>query len=86
MCDWTRDDDRKGPESVRNGQVGLDLSTATYRRPGGPCLLLRKEVIQLQVPLQLPCYDFIPITSLTIGRCLPCGLAHVLRVKPAFMM
>jgi hypothetical protein len=34
-------------------------------------LLLRKEVIQPQVPLRLPCYDFIPITSLAVGRCLP---------------
>ena len=33
-------------------------------------LLLRKEVIQPQVPLRLPCYDFIPITSHTFGNCL----------------
>ena len=32
--------------------------------------LLRKEVIQPQVPLRLPCYDFIPITSHTFGHCL----------------
>ena len=32
-------------------------------------LLHRKEVIQPQVPLRLPCYDFIPITSPTLGRC-----------------
>ena len=32
--------------------------------------LLRKEVIQPQVPLRLPCYDFIPITSHTLGGCL----------------
>ena len=31
--------------------------------------LLRKEVIQPQVPLRLPCYDFIPITSHTFGAC-----------------
>ena len=31
--------------------------------------LLRKEVIQPQVPLRLPCYDFIPITSHTFGIC-----------------
>ncbi len=29
--------------------------------------LLRKEVIQPQVPLRLPCYDFIPVTSFTLG-------------------
>ena len=34
------------------------------------CFLLRKEVIQPQVPLRLPCYDFIPITSRTFGACL----------------
>jgi hypothetical protein len=28
---------------------------------------LRKEVIQPQVLLQLPCYDFTPITSHTLG-------------------
>ena len=32
--------------------------------------LLRKEVIQPQVPLRLPCYDFIPITIHTFGSCL----------------
>ena len=31
--------------------------------------LPRKEVIQPQLPLQLPCYDFVPITSPTLGRC-----------------
>jgi hypothetical protein len=37
--------------------------------------LHRKEVIQPQVPLRLPCYDFIPVTSHTLGPCPPCGLA-----------
>ena len=32
--------------------------------------LLRKEVIQPQVPLRLPCYDFIPVTNHTFGACL----------------
>jgi hypothetical protein len=30
-------------------------------------VLLRKEVIQPQVPLRLPCYDFIPVTAHTLG-------------------
>ena len=30
----------------------------------------RKEVIQPQVLLQLPCYDFTPITNHTLGACL----------------
>ncbi len=46
----------------------------------------RKEVIQPQLPLRLPCYDFTPITDSTFGRCLPCGLAHGLRVFPAFVV
>ena len=33
--------------------------------------LLRKEVIQPQVPLRLPCYDFTPITGHTLGDSLP---------------
>jgi hypothetical protein len=32
--------------------------------------LPRKEVIQPQLPLRLPCYDFVPITSPTLGDCL----------------
>ena len=34
--------------------------------PRGASVLLRKEVIQPQVPLRLPCYDFIPITTHTL--------------------
>ena len=33
--------------------------------------VLRKEVIQPQVPLRLPCYDFTPITSQTLDGSLP---------------
>ena len=31
--------------------------------------LLRKEVIQPQVPLRLPCYDFTPVTNHSLGAC-----------------
>jgi len=41
-------------------------------------MLLRKEVIQPQVPLRLPCYDFTPVTKHSLGTCLPCGLARPL--------
>ena len=37
---------------------------------GAAALLLRKEVIQPQVPLRLPCYDFIPVTAHSVGGCL----------------
>jgi hypothetical protein len=46
----------------------------------------RKEVIQPQVLLQLPCYDFTPITNHTLGACFPYGLAQRLLVQPAFVM
>ncbi len=48
--------------------------------------ILRKEVIQPQVPLRLPCYDFTPVAELTVVRCPPCGLAHGLRVDPTPMV
>src|SRR5690606_8542622 len=41
-------------------------------------MLLRKEVIQPQVPLRLPCYDFTPVIDHSLGTCLPCGLAQPL--------
>src|SRR6187200_912830 len=43
----------------------------------------RKEVIQPQLPLRLPCYDFTPVTNPTFGGSLPCRLGHRLRVLPA---
>ena len=46
----------------------------------------RKEVIQPQLPLRLPCYDFTPIINPTFDGCLPEGLAHRLRVLPAFVV
>jgi hypothetical protein len=33
--------------------------------PFGVSMLLRKEVIQPHLPVRLPCYDFVPITSPT---------------------
>ena len=33
-------------------------------------LFSRKEVIQPQVPLRLPCYDFTPVTSHSLKTCL----------------
>ena len=35
-----------------------------------PLFFLRKEVIQPQVPLRLPCYDFTPVADLTVVGCL----------------
>ena len=48
--------------------------------------ILRKEVIQPQVPLRLPCYDFTPVAEPTVVGCLSCELAHQLRVDPTPMV
>ena len=48
-------------------RIGIQAS-AIFQRFA--VFLRRKELIQPQVPLRLPCYDFIPVTSLTLGRCL----------------
>ena len=57
-----------------------DTGSAQYAR------ILRKEVIQPQVPLRLPCYDFTPVADPTVVSFLPCGLEHCLRVKPTPMV
>jgi hypothetical protein len=38
--------------------------------PGAFGQILRKEVIQPQVPLRLPCYDFTPVADPTVVSCL----------------
>jgi hypothetical protein len=43
------------------------------KRTGQPAdpeaIFLRKEVIQPQVPLRLPCYDFTPVADPTVVAC-----------------
>ena len=48
-------------------------------------VLLRKEVIQPQVPLRLPCYDFAPVIGFILESSLPKGLGHLLRMLPTPM-
>ena len=43
----------------------------------------RKEVIQPQVPLRLPCYDFAPVTELTFGGC-PLAVSPPTSGPPSF--
>ena len=61
------------------------LSSAFDRSEGRLTRGSRKEVIQPQVPLRLPCYDFAPVTELAFGGSLPCGLGHRLRALPTPM-
>ena len=42
-----------------------------FRAHGGLTHQSVKEVIQPQVPLRLPCYDFAPVTALAFGRLIP---------------
>ncbi len=51
-------------------RAGFDLGSPSPFTGKGWEGLLRKEVIQPQVPLRLPCYDFIPVTVHTFGICL----------------
>ncbi len=44
------------------------LGSIEIERPLG--FILRKEVIQPQVPLRLPCYDFTPVADPTVVSCL----------------
>ena len=77
---------------MRTAACSLDRrkhSEGAGPKPGATALsamILRKEVIQPQVPLRLPCYDFTPVAEPTVVGCLPCGLAHHLRVNPTPMV
>ena len=62
----------------RSGVTGL-LTVAFWRE--SPKLSLRKEVIQPQVPLRLPCYDLVPVTEPGVGT----TVVWLLRPFPAPM-
>jgi|HubBroStandDraft_6_1064221.scaffolds.fasta_scaffold65519_2 hypothetical protein len=64
------------PRTFRAKQASAHLPLT--RRSG-------KEVIQPQVPLRLPCYDFAPVTTLAFGGLAPCGFRHRLRALIASM-
>ena len=50
---------------VRNNTLVFD------RIPQNAGLLPRQEVIQPHLPVRLPCYDFAPVTNLTLSSSLP---------------
>ncbi len=64
----------------RDAQTATPLSGRSCDRPVGDSEKIgvravhprssRKEVIQPQVPLRLPCYDFTPVADLTVAGCL----------------
>src|SRR3712207_5350606 len=80
---------RNAEVDVVLGELGHPTAEAieepsAYRSNGSG--IPRKEVIQPQLPLRLPCYDFTPIIDPTFDGSLPCGLGHRLRVLPTFVV
>ena len=56
---------------MRTTAMFLELSEALPPSSRGAFdQILRKEVIQPQVPLRLPCYDFTPVADPTVVSCL----------------
>ncbi len=52
-------------DSVGTGQEYVDIQELALTNLKSK-LSLRKEVIQPQVPLRLPCYDLVPVTEFTV--------------------
>ena len=77
---------RHDSRRARSSDVMLRSSTSRTACRSNGSGIPRKEVIQPQLPLRLPCYDFTPITNPTFDGSLPCGLGHRLRVLPAFVV
>ncbi len=79
--------------SAKNSETGplpiLMRSTSVVNIPpvraGLYTVLLRKEVIQPQLPLRLPCYDLAPVIDFTLGTVVPCGFDQRLWVPPTSM-
>ena len=64
--------EQAGPHGGRQNYKGCELDSGRVRATSedvlagaspDPTCRSRKEVIQPQVPLRLPCYDFTPVTS-----------------------
>jgi hypothetical protein len=68
---------------VRDGRQNPGLSWDPPKRPATH--RSGKEVIQPQVPLRLPCYDFAPVIALALGGLVPCGFRHRLRALTTSM-
>jgi len=71
---------------MQDGRLPRTFDVSAGLRPTPPLTRRSgKEVIQPQVPLRLPCYDFAPVTTLAFGGLAPCGFRHRLRALVASM-
>jgi hypothetical protein len=66
------------PLYAEKGELTWDHSRGVSELTRTRDELPRKEVIQPQLPLRLPCYDFVPVINPTLGRC---PLAHEVQVS-----
>ena len=73
------------PKQTHSKTLTTVFHTSNHTQTERAQKLRRKEVIQPHLPVRLPCYDLVPITSLTLDGSIPKGLGHRLRVLPTFM-
>ena len=64
---WT---DGRDTKTAARGLCVRMIGIVHVREERANAEFLRKEVIQPQVPLRLPCYDFTPVADLTVDGCL----------------
>ena len=58
------------PEGLADADAASHASASRGKPEDASAVSFRKEVIQPQVPLRLPCYDLVPITKFALGTCL----------------
>jgi hypothetical protein len=77
---------RRDREATPASQTDQPLTMEASRVDRSTLAVLpRKEVIQPQLPLRLPCYDFVLVTNPTLGGCVSYEFTHRLQVLPAPM-
>ena len=59
---------KRNEDGGKTSRLSIDCRETNVSRLSGQ--ILRKEVIQPQVPLRLPCYDFGPVADPTVVSCL----------------
>ena len=68
--------------ALRREMRTVNITCILFRMKFLLSFILRKEVIQPQVPLRLPCYDFTPVADYTVVK----GFKLCLKVEPTPMV